>query len=282
MSLSFTDNCLFAVDYCKVDRDMHVECSDGDSARTVLVDGAGSKRARTAYTSSQLVELEKEFHFSRYLCRPRRIEMASALQLTERQIKIWFQNRCMKWKKNQRRAGIDSRLAGFRDASPAGSGGSDTADSTSPTPPDQNSQSLSTLTGVKSTSGQSAQTKAVTRFTGTASQYVKHDVIKERDEIDATEEHKSPEVTSSGSDSDVMDMSGVAFGCNSVIANRGAGDELTNAGTVTTQRQYSTDMITNSSQYIQSVYMPPLSYVTSAYPDTSPSNDIIAGWYPSM
>ncbi|KAM4557842.1 uncharacterized protein PAE49_012903 [Odontesthes bonariensis] len=60
------------------------------------------RRPRTAFTSQQLLELENQFKLSKYLSRPKRFEVATLLMLTETQVKIWFQNRRMKWKRSRK------------------------------------------------------------------------------------------------------------------------------------------------------------------------------------
>ena len=57
------------------------------------------KKLRPLFSVHQIQTMEKEFAKCRYVSEARRVELASDLNLTEMQVKTWFQNRRTKWKK---------------------------------------------------------------------------------------------------------------------------------------------------------------------------------------
>uniref|UniRef100_A0A3B1KKV3 BarH-like homeobox 1a n=1 Tax=Astyanax mexicanus TaxID=7994 RepID=A0A3B1KKV3_ASTMX len=51
------------------------------------------RKARTAFTDHQLAELERSFARQKYLSVQDRMELAASLNLTDTQVKTWYQNR---------------------------------------------------------------------------------------------------------------------------------------------------------------------------------------------
>ncbi|KMZ10327.1 homeobox protein B-H2 isoform X2 [Drosophila simulans] len=74
--------------------------ANGDSSSHLSLSLSKKQRkARTAFTDHQLQTLEKSFERQKYLSVQDRMELANKLELSDCQVKTWYQNRRTKWKR---------------------------------------------------------------------------------------------------------------------------------------------------------------------------------------
>ncbi|XP_019470719.1 homeobox protein not2 [Meleagris gallopavo] len=82
------------------------------------------KRVRTVFKPEQLERLEQEFLKQQYMVGTERVDLAATLRLTETQVKVWFQNRRIKWRK-QSMEQKKAKLSQFGVIQPASAGPTD-------------------------------------------------------------------------------------------------------------------------------------------------------------
>uniref|UniRef100_A0A0N5A3A4 Homeobox domain-containing protein n=1 Tax=Parastrongyloides trichosuri TaxID=131310 RepID=A0A0N5A3A4_PARTI len=69
----------------------------------------GKKHSRPTFSSTQIYMLEKKFETTKYLAGQDRASLAAELQMTESQVKVWFQNRRTKWRKKEAADNVSSK-----------------------------------------------------------------------------------------------------------------------------------------------------------------------------
>nr|XP_030132534.3 homeobox protein vex1 [Taeniopygia guttata] len=75
--------------------------------------GAAPGRPRTKFSAAQLQELERSFREQRYIGAGEKRRLAAVLNLSQSQIKTWFQNRRMKFKRQTQDARIEALFSGL-------------------------------------------------------------------------------------------------------------------------------------------------------------------------
>ncbi|XP_041645709.1 homeobox protein Nkx-2.3 [Cheilinus undulatus] len=77
------------------------DCDDPDPEKPVTKQQRTRRKPRVLFSQAQVFELERRFKQQRYLSAPEREHLASTLKLTSTQVKIWFQNRRYKCKRQR-------------------------------------------------------------------------------------------------------------------------------------------------------------------------------------
>ncbi|XP_029962782.1 homeobox protein Nkx-2.3 [Salarias fasciatus] len=77
------------------------DCDDPDPEKPASKQQRTRRKPRVLFSQAQVFELERRFKQQRYLSAPEREHLASSLKLTSTQVKIWFQNRRYKCKRQR-------------------------------------------------------------------------------------------------------------------------------------------------------------------------------------